>query len=391
MAKLPAALEPEVIELRPRTMVSSLLSGREGILWVLGAIAMLAIGILKGINLVIVLGYLLLGLCLLNWILARRSVRGLTARRLSRTPLQAGIPAEWVLEIRDAGPPIGSWVLEERAGEALASWLFVRAGFDTVSRPRIRATFPKRGKFVLQPLIARSSYPFGLIQKRQVLLPAEEIIVLPRPARVDGERLRQWLFRAWSGRDDERHKMRRVVEREAEVHGLRDYRVGDSPRRIHWKATARRNRLTVREYEDSAPPRLVLVVDPWIPRNPSAKDRERLEAVISLAAGVVKDWRRSAGARLALVIAGPKPTALDGPPGSATTERLLIALAIEEGGTPGDVSAALDELSRVARSAPVLVLSSRPNSPVVAQVGNTYGRGVAFAHIGQPEVWYQLT
>ncbi|MSR53079.1 MAG: DUF58 domain-containing protein [Gemmataceae bacterium] len=390
MANSLTTVVPEVIELRPRTVVSSRLSGREGILWLLGAIVMLFIGILKGINLVIVLGYLLLGLCLLNWILARRSVRGLIARRMPRPPLQAGIPTEWVLEIRDAGPPTGSWVLEERVGEAVAFWLIVRAGFDQVARPRIRATFPRRGKFVLQPLIARSSFPFGLVSKRHVLLPADEIVVLPRPARVDGERLRAWLFRAWAGRDDERHKMRRVVECEAEVHGLRDYRAGDSPRRIHWKATARRNRLTVREYEDSAPPRLVLVVDPWIPKKPTVKDRERLEAVMSLAAGVCKDWRRSAGARLALVIAGPNPVALDGPPGPATTERLLIALAVEEGGEAGNVSAALGELSRVARSAPVLLLSSRPTSPVVASVGSTLGRGVAFAHVGQAETWYQF-
>ena len=244
---------------------------------------------------------------------------------------------------------------------------------------------------MLQPLIARSAFPFGLVQKRHVLLPADEIIVLPRPARVDGERLRTWLFRAWAGRDDERRKLRRVVEREAEVHGLRDYRIGDSPRRIHWKATARRNRLTVREYEDSAPPRLVLVVDPWIPKKPTEKDREQLEAVMSLAAGVCKEWRRSAGARLALVIAGPKPVALDGPPGPTTTERLLIALAVEEGGEAGDVSVVLGELSRAARAAPVLVVSSRPISPVVAAVGNTLGHGVAFAHVGQAETWYQLT
>jgi len=391
MASSLTSAEPEVIELRPQAVRSSRLSGREGVLWILGAFVMLFIGVLKGINLVIVLGYLLVGLCVLNWLLARRSIRGLSARRMPRPPMQAGIPAEWVLEIRDQGQPTGSWVLEERAGEAIASWLIVRAGFGTISRPRIRATFPRRGKYVLQPLTARSAYPFGLVQKRQVLLPADELIVLPRPARVDGERLRNWLFRAWAGRDDERRKLRRVVEREAEVHGLRDYRPGDSPRRIHWKATARRNRLTVREYEDSAPPRLVLIVDPWIPKKPTGADRERLEAVISLAAGICKDWCRSAGARLALVIVGPKPIALDGPPGPGTTERLLIALALEPGGEAGDVSTALGELSRAARSAPVLVVSSRPDSPVVAAVGNTLGHGVAFAHIGKTEGWYQLT
>jgi hypothetical protein len=182
-----------------------------------------------------------------------------------------------------------------------------------------------------------------------------------------------------------------VVEREAEVHGLRDYRPGDSPRRVHWKATARRSRLTVREYEDAAPPRLLLVVDPWLPDRPTPVDRDRLEEVMSLAAGVCKEWRREAGARLALVIAGPTPVALDGPPGPAFTERQLVALALEPGGATGDVVAALGNLSRAALAVPALVLSSRPNCPAASVVGRALGRAVALAEIGRPAGWYQFT
>jgi uncharacterized protein (DUF58 family) len=351
---------------------------------------MLAIGILKGINLVIVLGYLLLGLWLVNWILARRSVRGISARRLPRPPLQAGTPIEWTLEIRDSGSSFGNWILEERAGEATASWLIVRQGRGAEFRPRVRATFPRRGRHRLEPLTARSSFPFGLVHKSVWLLPPDEVIVLPRPARVDGERLRAWLFRAWAGREAERRKVRRLVDREAEIHGLRDYRTGDSPRRVHWKATARRNRLTVREYEDAAPPRLLLVVDPWQPPRPSAEDRRRLEDVMSLAAGVCREWRREAGARLVLVLTGPSPRAVDGPPGPATTELQLIALALEEGGPASDVALPLAELSRLALAAPALVLSSRADSPVVAAVGRVLGRTAAFAFAGRKEPWFQL-
>ena len=382
---------PEVIELSPAPATVSRAPWREGTFWLLAAAVMLFIGILKGINLVIVLAYLLAGLWVINLLLARRAVRGLAARRLARPPVQAGIPTDWQIEIRDDGPPTGTWVLEERVRRATAGWLVIRAGSGTVFRPCVRATFPRRGRYAIEPLTARSTYPFGLVGWRAELLPADELIVLPRPARVDGERLRNWLFRAWAGRDEERRKVRRVVEREAEVHGLRDYRPGDPPRRVHWKATARRNRLTVREYEDAAPPRLLLVVDPWLPDRPTPADRDRLEAVISLAAGVCKEWRREAGARLALVIAGPTPVALDGPPGPAFTERQLAALALEPGGPSGDVAATLGQLSRAALSVPALVLSSRADCPVAATVGRVLGRAVALAQIGQPAEWYQFT
>jgi uncharacterized protein (DUF58 family) len=384
--------EPEVIELAVPAGPVPRAPWREGILWIVAAGVMIFAGVLKGINLVIVLGYGLIGLWLMNWILARRAVRGLSARRLPRAPVQAGVPAEWAVEVRDDGPATGTWILEERVREATAAWLIIRAGrAGSVFRPRIRAAFPRRGKFTIEPLVARSGYPFGLIRRSVELLPADELIVLPRPARVDGERLRAWLFRAWAGRDEERRKLRRVVEREAEVHGLRDYRPGDPPRRVHWKATARRSRLTVREYEDAAPPRLLVIVDPWLPERPSITDHNRLERVISLTAGVVREWRREAGARMALLIAGPTPVALDGPPGPAVTEKLLTALAVEPGGSPGDVTMALGQLTPAARAVPALVLSSRADSPVAKAVSRALGRAVAFADASRAGSWYHIS
>src|SRR2546430_1165712 len=194
----PPATRPEVVELDVPPATNA--PWREGALWLLAAGLMLFTGILKGINLVIVLAYVLAGLWVVNLLLARRAVRGLSARRLPRAPVQAGIPAEWVLEVRDDGPPAGNWVLEERVGDGAA-----------------------------------------------------------------------------------------------------------------------------------APRRVLLVVDPWLPAKPTEADRDQLEAVLSLAAGVCKEWRREPGARLALAMGGPKPLALDGPPGPALTERLLVALALEPG------------------------------------------------------------
>ena len=385
-----ATVESSVVELPPQPPARLRLAGNEGALWLAASALMLFAGIVKAINLVIVMAYVLLGLWAMNWLLARRALRGISARRLPRPPMQARIASEWTLEIHDDVATAGNWVLREQTGDAVASWLVVRGGAGRVFRPRVLATFPRRGRFKIEPLLARLSYPFGLVGRTIQLLPADEIVVLPNSARVDGERLRAWLYRLWRGRDEERRKIRRLVDREAEIHGLRDYRPGDSPRRVHWKATARRNRLTVREYEDSSPPRLLVIVDPWLPAKPKKSDRDALEAVIALAAGVCREWRRGPGARLALVIAGPDASAVDGPPGATTTEVQLIALAIARGGEPGDVNGALGTLSRAARAAPALVLSSRRSSPVAAAARQALGTNVAFAHVGQPEAWYRF-
>src|SRR5438067_4430440 len=134
MPKAQTTPEPEVVELRPRKLRGDGTTWRETSLWLLAAGVLLFTGILKGINLVIVLAYLLIGLWAMNLWFAPRAVRGLSARRPPRPPIQAGVPTEWPIEIRDDGPAGGSWVLEERVGEASASWLITRHGSGAVFR-----------------------------------------------------------------------------------------------------------------------------------------------------------------------------------------------------------------------------------------------------------------
>jgi uncharacterized protein (DUF58 family) len=57
-----------------------------------------------------------------------------------------------------------------------------------------------------------------------------------------------------------------------EFHQLREYRQGDAPRAIDWKATARSGRLVSREYEEEKDQRVLLVVD--CGRRMGAKDGE---------------------------------------------------------------------------------------------------------------------
>src|SRR3977135_4628046 len=64
-----------------------------------------------------------------------------------------------------------------------------------------------------------------------------------------------------------------------EFMSLRDYRSGDTPRRIHWKAWARTGRLVIKEYQDEFFVRHALLLDTF-PSGATAT----LEAAESLAA-----------------------------------------------------------------------------------------------------------
>jgi uncharacterized protein (DUF58 family) len=386
MSQPPTTDVPQPVALAPRTTPFHWLEGKEGFVWLLSTGLLLLTGVLKGINLVIVLAYLLLALWALNLVLARYPIRRLRAERSALPTLIAGQTAEWFLTIHNAEPTRGYWMLDEHAGPADATWL-VPPELPAV-QVRMVATYPRRGRYPLAPLQASCGYPFGLCRRTVALLPAAEFIVQPQPARVDVEMLQAWLGRRQLVREEERRRLRRTVDREAELHGLRDYRPGDPMRRVHWKATARRGKLTVREYEDSIPPRLTLFLELWLPDAPDDTARQRLEEAISLAAGIVREWRRESGARLTLAGAAAEAFVLDGPPGSTVTTHMLEILAVAQGTSTPTFD--LTRLSRPALMAPVLLLSTRPQSPHVRTLIEAVKHPIAIVDFTRPEPWYRL-
>lgn len=88
-----------------------------------------------------------------------------------------------------------------------------------------------------------------------------------------------------------------------ELLGVRDYRRGDSPRRIHWGRTARCERLIVCEYQAAVrrpDVRLLLDLDPAV--HTPGPDGSR-EWAIRIAAGLASDWL-SAGVRIEAQLGG---------------------------------------------------------------------------------------
>src|SRR4051794_13596122 len=84
--------------LRRRTALS-----REGWYWLFAFLGLWVTGWFKGINLILLLAYLLLLLLALNWWAARRALQGVSARRNLRGPVFAGKPFVWESEAAGAG------------------------------------------------------------------------------------------------------------------------------------------------------------------------------------------------------------------------------------------------------------------------------------------------
>ena len=364
---------------------------REGKTWLFAAIVMFVTGMFKGINLLILLAYLLIGLWIVNWRIEKIDLRQVRGRRLPHEPIIAGEVAEFQIELTAAGNrPVLGLTIADRGSNHEQRWIVLRMANGKPVRIRYRFVFAKRGRTSVEPLRAIARFPFGLVVRTAELAPAEEWIVLPRLGTVFGERLKHWL--AKSTRGDGRMRRRRLQPalQEADIHGLREFRPGDSPRWIHWRSSARRNQILVREFEDSSPPHLILIVEPWLPSAANAKDRNRFEALLSLAASVCKEWSRDSAARLTLVIPCSETVILPAGSGSEFALRTMEALAIAEG-DPSAIAMEtwIDRLPHCSSSVPVLVLSNRPSTAQADEIAGHFGRPVARAGPYEELDWYE--
>ncbi|MGH7318682.1 MAG: DUF58 domain-containing protein, partial [Candidatus Rokuibacteriota bacterium] len=146
-----------------------------------------------------------------------------------------------------------------------------------------QATLPKRGRQRLTGLRLTTRFPFGLFVKAGRPRLDAEVLVYPAVGRVSPELLSQL------GGAGEAARRRRG--RGHDLYDLRQYRPGDDPRLIHWRSSAKTQRLTVRELEEDSALDARLVLD-----GTGAGDAWRLERGLSEAASLATHLIRTGAA-----------------------------------------------------------------------------------------------
>lgn len=146
---------------------------------------------------------------------------------------------------------------------------------------RYRLRCMGRGIYTFGPATLRSGDPFGWLTRETRVTARETLLVYPLVAPLASFGLPP---RHPFG---ERATPRRLLEDPLRVAGVRDYVLGDDPRRIHWKATARAGELRSKIYEPSSQYRLLIMLDintykeAWLGHDP-----ELQELTISAAASI---------------------------------------------------------------------------------------------------------
>jgi uncharacterized protein (DUF58 family) len=126
---------------------------------------------------------------------------------------------------------------------------------DGVSLYEYRLRSTSRGVYFIGPVTAEFTDPFGLAKSRHVLGGADGLVVTPAPLELLASTLS-----GSRGNDGLAATHRQANPSDDDVM-TREYRHGDSMRRVHWAATARHSELMVRQEESVTTPQATLLMD----------------------------------------------------------------------------------------------------------------------------------
>jgi uncharacterized protein (DUF58 family) len=214
--------------------------------------------------------------------------------------------------------------------------------------------FPARGEVTGAEMRAISAFPMALlVDRRKSKLPIR-FVVYPKLGRLSAGFLHEL-----GGRSElARRTMPNLLW--GDTMGLREYRPGDSLKRVAWKASAHRRRLVVREFEEPRHTDLIVALDSFLP---GAVTKNDLEWMISLTATLLLHCTAS-GWHIRVLIGGGEGIIRIEVDGTSNHREVLKQLAILQGGRL-DRSEALLRAAREPgeEHVPIVLLTLAPQPP----------------------------
>lgn len=225
-----------------------------------------------GNNLLFLLMGMMLALMIVSGILSEAVIRNLKAARRAPERAFAGSEANGAYDVtnpgrfaslgiriedrrarRVRGPRSGEtigrknhgwwkfWKKSPDSSDSVSSSFAIRVPAGESQRLNARYSFPSRGRYRLDAISIVTQFPFGFFDKSRELDDAADVVVYPEPADAT-----TWLsdIRSRFGDQAASH-----VGPGEEFWALRDHREGEDHRSVHWKVSARRGTLIVRENE----------------------------------------------------------------------------------------------------------------------------------------------
>jgi uncharacterized protein (DUF58 family) len=281
---------------------------REGSLYILAIFLLSLAAINTGNNLLFLILAILLSAIVASGSFARASLRSLfvsvsvpenvfvdehVSIKVSLRNAKRVFPS-FSISVEDSGMPRASRrILNFRyfrrtktaASEPVSDRAILRhAAYFPVLRPRetrsmlVGQSFPSRGRYELDGFRLSTRFPFGFFRRSERVRAEGEVLVYPRIAEVsDYFHLLPFL----PGHLEGRH-----AGPGESLYALREYRDGESARRVDWKATAKTGRLMAREYVREEESKFCLILDNRVAKPLSGNLIGQFEKSVCLAASL---------------------------------------------------------------------------------------------------------
>ncbi len=218
----------------------------------------------------------------------------LAPHRLRRVSIERSVPPQVTvneaLEVRvragnRARRPVRSVLVRERF-PALhpTACVLERVEGGSSATVLLRATARRRGVFEAGPIELECGWPFGLARSRRVADVDSPLVVLPEVTEVS-----DLPVEVTAGSWAEPRAAAALQGTGTEFVGVREYRPGDPVRAVHWRSSARRDDLVVRELHDEAPGDLLCVLGG---RDSGSPPGSSFEALVEAAASIAALGRR---------------------------------------------------------------------------------------------------
>ncbi|MHB1035791.1 MAG: DUF58 domain-containing protein [Pirellulales bacterium] len=312
---------------------------REGWYYLLLLAFVFTSAFLGQINLILIVGGMMTGPLFFSWRAVTVALKNLEVRRRVPGGISAGDSATVEITASNTRRRGGSWAIAvedvvrreanyHREEPLPAAVLFSHIPAGQTRTMAYRGHLTRRGRYRFGPLRVSTRFPLGLLRRTIVVPQVAVLTVYPRVGR---------LTRRWAQLHQEAYLGNRTMRRqhglvEGDFYGLRDWRSGDSRRWIHWRSSARRRGLVVRQFEQHRNQDLALLLDLWQPGRPGPDHLATVERAVSLAATIVADLCRQEGSDLVAAVGGQETAFLRGPVSMALRQDVMESLATAEAG-----------------------------------------------------------
>ena len=228
-------------------------STREGRRFFLATLLIALAAFNTGNNLIYLILSMMLSILLLSIVILKINMRGLALKVSQVDPIYANSDAGIAMTVTNR-KSIGSYSIKLTSSGAFAAELyFPRVPAHSGIADDARVRFMRRGVYRYGDFFLESEYPFVFFRERILSSVKGGIVVYPEIKEID-------FFDPLLLKEVDSLTLSKVGEGE-EFAMLREFRYGDDSRKIHWKASAKTEKLLVSEYSSGDLKKVTFILD----------------------------------------------------------------------------------------------------------------------------------